>query len=71
MHEEIGVTVSSYLLLRTIYVVTSWAGEPENVSDEHNQIRWFDVGALKNLSNLAGTGYPELAALAWAEAAND
>lgn len=75
--EEIGVTVSSYHFLRTvlgdggyqhhIYAVTAWSGEPANVSSEHDEVRWFDVAALKDLRNLAGTGYPELAALALAQ----
>jgi 8-oxo-dGTP diphosphatase len=81
VHEEIGVMVSSYQLLRTtpgddgylhhIYAVTAWSGEPQNRSDEHDEISWFDVEALKTLGNLAGVGYPELAALAWAQLPHD
>lgn len=74
--EEIGVTVSSYHLLQTIpddggylhhiYAVTAWSGEPLNLSEEHDEIRWFAIEDLKTLRDLAGLGYPELAALAWA-----
>jgi 8-oxo-dGTP diphosphatase len=81
VHEEIGVMVSSYQHLRTvpgddrylhhIYAVTAWSGEPENRSDEHDEISWFEIDALKTLRNLAGTGYPELAALAWAQVLRD
>jgi hypothetical protein len=48
----------------TIYVVTTWAGEPHNAGDEHVQLRWFSEAELATLANLAAYDYPRLAGLA-------
>jgi 8-oxo-dGTP diphosphatase len=73
LSEEIGVTATEYRLLETlirrlpdrekehhVYAITSWVGEPANVSDENVEIGWFtpsEVGALPNLT-------PDIARLA-------
>jgi hypothetical protein len=39
-----------------------WAGgEPRNVSDEHSELKWFDVAAMSRLSNIVDGDYPQLA----------
>lgn len=74
--EEIGVTVTKADLLAVvehpgpseaqatrshIFAVTAWIGEPQNICDEHSQLRWFSLDELQRLKNLAGHGYPDLA----------
>lgn len=48
-----------------VFGVPSWSGgEPYNASDEHTQIRWFDVEEISALPNLVDCDYPRLARLA-------
>jgi len=77
VEEEIGVTPMAFALiaavrereperygdmLHHIYVVTQWAGgEPQNVSDEHSELKWFDVAAMSRLTNIVDANYPQLA----------
>ncbi len=76
VREEIGVEVVDVMRLEeiaeprpdlygasvsTIYVVTRWAGEPQNVSDEHIQLGWFGATELATLTSLAAYDYPRLA----------
>src|SRR5205807_883079 len=80
VQEEIGVTPVAFQLIATvrerqperygdalhhIYSVTRWiGGAPQNVSDEHSALKWFDVAEMSRLSNLADCDYPRLAQLA-------
>jgi 8-oxo-dGTP pyrophosphatase MutT (NUDIX family) len=44
--------------LHHIFLVTGWeGGAPENVSDEHTEIRWFDFAGMSALNNLADRDY--------------
>ena len=65
LSEEIGVMATAYRLLETldrhlpdrrnqhhIFAVTSWAGEPANISNENAQVNWFTPTQLAALSNL-------------------
>ena len=77
VQEEIGVTPLAFELIATvrereperygdmlhhIYAVTQWSGgEPQNVSDEHSELRWFDVGEMSRLTNIVDGDYPQLA----------
>jgi 8-oxo-dGTP pyrophosphatase MutT (NUDIX family) len=76
VREEIGVTPTAFRLLGAvpeqrpdlygqalhhIYLVTDWdGGAPDNVCDEHSEIRWFDIESLAALSNLADRDYHRL-----------
>jgi len=42
-----------------IFAVYEWAGELENLGDEHQSIQWFKVNELQSI-NLASTKYLEL-----------
>ncbi len=80
VNEEIGVTPTTFALiakvrernperngdmLHHIYVVTEWSGgTPANACDEHSELRWFDVAAMRQLTNIVGCDYPRLAELA-------
>jgi 8-oxo-dGTP diphosphatase len=47
-----------------VFSVVGWeGGDPSNVSEEHSEIRWFDVKELGQLSNLVDCDYPRLAKL--------
>jgi 8-oxo-dGTP pyrophosphatase MutT (NUDIX family) len=55
VREEVGVRPVRFRLLG---VVTGWeGGAPENVSDEHTEIRWFDFAGMSALNNLADRDY--------------
>ncbi|GLQ53775.1 NUDIX hydrolase [Devosia nitrariae] len=74
--EEIGVTVTradplavvehpgpddGQIIRSHIFAVTAWIGEPQNICDEHTELRWFSIDELAGLENLAGDGYPAIA----------
>ncbi|MEM7226984.1 MAG: NUDIX domain-containing protein [Pseudomonadota bacterium] len=42
-----------------VYVIRTWTGIPRNLSDEHQEIAWFELGDLDNLA-LASDAYPRL-----------
>lgn len=51
--------------LHHIYAVTRWSGGvPQNVSDEHSELKWFDVAEMSRLTNIVDCDYPRLARLA-------
>jgi 8-oxo-dGTP diphosphatase len=50
--------------IATLYAVTSWTGEPRNLSDEHARIAWFDEQQLADLNDVAGYDYPRFAKMA-------
>ena len=76
VQEEIGVRPTAYSLLGAvpeqrpdlygdalhhIFLVTAWyGGPPENTSDEHSEIRWFEIGGIAALNNLADRDYGRL-----------
>lgn len=80
VREETGVTPTEFLWLESVperrpelygdalhhvYAVTAWTGgTPENICDEHAEIRWFALEELKSLPNLADSDYFRLASLA-------
>lgn len=80
VREEIGVTPTEFLWLECvperrpdlygdavhhIYAVTAWTdGMPENICDEHTEIKWFAPAELLTLPNLADCDYFRLAGLA-------
>jgi 8-oxo-dGTP pyrophosphatase MutT (NUDIX family) len=69
LQEEVGVSPRSFCLLGAvperrpdlygdalhhIYLVTAWdGGAPQNICDEHTEIRWFDFNHIAALTNLA------------------
>lgn len=74
IEEELGIVPTAYECLSIldepnpekygpgrhhIYAIRQWTGIPANVSDEHQDLRWFDVSRLGTL-NLAFDRYPEL-----------
>jgi 8-oxo-dGTP diphosphatase len=77
VREEIGVTPIAFELIATlrerqperyghmlhhIYAVTRWTGgEPRNASNEHSELRWFDVAGMGRLTNIVDGDYPRLA----------
>lgn len=77
VREEVGLLPTRYALLASapetrpdlhgpaihhIYAVTAWSGgDPRNLGDEHDELRWFSEVELSTLSNLAGMGYRHLA----------
>ena len=80
VREEIGVTPTEFELIATvreraperygdmlhhIYAVTQWSGGvPDNICDEHSELKWFDVAAMERLTNIVDADYPGLAQLA-------
>lgn len=42
-----------------VYVIREWAGDPQNISDEHTEIRWFRIGELATL-DLASRDYIDI-----------
>ena len=51
--------------LHHVYAVTAWnGGLPENVCDEHTEIRWFVPEELDALTNLADIDYVRFAGVA-------
>jgi 8-oxo-dGTP diphosphatase len=80
VQEEIGVTPVEFALIATvrerepdrygdalhhIYAVTQWTGgAPQNVSDEHSELKWFDVAGISQLTNIVDCDYPRLARIA-------
>ena len=80
VREEIGVTPTAFNLIATvrerqperygdalhhIYAVTQWGGgAPQNTSDEHSELKWFDVAEMSGLTNLVDCDYPRLAGVA-------
>lgn len=42
-----------------VYVIRSWSGKPENLSDEHEAIRWLTARELHGLG-MASDEYPSL-----------
>ena len=80
VQEEIGVTPTAFNLIATvrerqperygdalhhIYAVTQWGGgAPQNTSDEHSELKWFDVAEMSGLTNLVDCDYPRLAGVA-------
>jgi 8-oxo-dGTP diphosphatase len=77
IQEEVGVRPTTFWLLATIkeprpeihgdllhhvYAVTGWdGGEPSNTSDEHTELKWFSVDAMRALTNIVDPDYPRLA----------
>jgi len=77
VQEEIGVTPTTFDLiavvrereperhgdmLHHIYAVRAWSGgAPQNVSDEHSELRWFEVAEMSRLTNIVDCDYPLLA----------
>jgi mutator protein MutT len=77
VQEEIGVTPLAFELIARvrerqperygdavhhIYVVTRWSGgAPQNTSDEHSALKWFDVTEMSQLTNIVDCDYPKLA----------
>lgn len=74
LNEEIGVIPVEYKHIATlddpepdvhgdhkyhIYLVTSWNGSPENLSQEHSELKWFIIEEAKKL-RLAHPKYPGL-----------
>ncbi|MCI0496716.1 MAG: NUDIX domain-containing protein [Thermoplasmata archaeon] len=72
--EEIGVVPTEFTRLSVlaeinpqandtfrydIFLVTDWTGEPENLTDEHTALRWFDPGEAA-LLRLAHPEYPNM-----------
>ncbi|MBB6467043.1 8-oxo-dGTP pyrophosphatase MutT (NUDIX family) [Aminobacter lissarensis] len=80
VREETGVTPTEFLwldcvperrpdvygdALHHVYAVTAWTGGvPENVCDEHTEIRWFAPEELDALMNLADIDYARLVGVA-------
>lgn len=71
VHEEAGVTPTSFSLLTTtkwegvesyaIYTVTSWTGgDPRLADNEHTELRWFTPQEAAALPNLAAEEYRTL-----------
>jgi 8-oxo-dGTP diphosphatase len=65
LSEETGVMATAYHLLEAldrrlpdrlnqhhIFAVTSWVGEPTNISDENAKLCWFTASELTALPNL-------------------
>src|SRR5438876_22419 len=51
--------------LHHVYAVTAWSGgEPANISNEHTEIRWFDVAEMQALTNIVDPDYPLFVRLA-------
>ncbi len=83
MDEELGVRPTAVQFLQEyvdrqlnhddpptyhFYVVTAWEGGPPRVAnDEHSQIGWFTVDALRDLPALADRAWPDMAARAVAQ----
>jgi 8-oxo-dGTP diphosphatase len=77
VREEIGVIPTAFDLIATvrerqperhgemlhhIYAVTAWTGGmPQNTSDEHSELRWFEVAEMSRLTNIVDCDYPQLA----------
>jgi hypothetical protein len=77
VQEEIGVTPTRFELIATvrerqperygdmlhnIYAVTAWTGgAPQNTSDEHSALKWFDVAEMSRLTKIVDADYPKLA----------
>ena len=77
VHEEVGVRPTTFRLLAIVrerrpdihgemlhhlYAVTGWeGGEPSNTSDEHTELKWFNVGEMRALTNIVDADYPRLA----------
>ena len=74
LQEELGITPTQWTYLETLrisapetaalivhlYLVTAWAGTPENLQlDEHSVIGWFSLAEAVQLP-LADPSYPEL-----------
>lgn len=52
-------------MLHHVYAVTSWqGGHPANVCDEHTELKWFGIGEMSLLKNIADVEYPRFARLA-------
>src|SRR5690348_13151948 len=62
LSEEIGVAATSYRVLETlerqlaggkkehrIFAVTDWVGEPINITDENDDVRWFTLAQVEAL----------------------
>jgi len=75
LSEEIGVQVrSSFFLQRFVaqsdgpdnpvtfhfFAVNKWAGEPENLGDEHSELRWVNIGEAPSMPDLALASYTGL-----------
>ena len=75
LEEELGVVPTRFELLGTfgepdaekygdgihhLFVIYDWAGEPENLGDEHEKIEWFEVGEIGEIKNLAAVEYVEI-----------
>jgi 8-oxo-dGTP diphosphatase len=77
VQEEVGVTPTAFDLIATvrereperhgdmlhhIYAVAAWTGgAPQNISDEHSELRWFEVAEMSRLANIVDCDYPQLA----------
>ena len=77
VQEEIGVTPVVFALIATmrerqperygdalhhVYAVTRWdGGMPQNVSNEHSELKWFDVAEMSRLTRIVDGDYPQLA----------
>jgi 8-oxo-dGTP pyrophosphatase MutT (NUDIX family) len=86
VQEEIGVTPTEFRLLATVrerqpeihgdvlhhvFGVTAWrGGEPDNICDEHSELKWFSVSEMRLLTDLVDGDYPLFADQAIAGAAS-
>ena len=76
LREEIGVTPTEFRLvavvrereperygdaLHHVYAVTGWSGEPDNICDEHTEIRWFTIADIRKLTNIVDPDYADFA----------
>jgi 8-oxo-dGTP diphosphatase len=74
LHEELGIWPEKFSLLGVynephpelygegkhyFFAVTEWSGEPSNRSNEHDEVDWFTIDGLKNVT-LASEKYLEL-----------
>jgi hypothetical protein len=49
-------------MLHHVDAVSGWeGGEPSNTSDEHTELKWFSVDAMRALTNIVDPEYPRLA----------
>lgn len=75
LSEEIGIQVETGWFMQSIhvgsanqndpvtfhfFVVESWEGEPQNLGDEHSELRWVTFAGASSMPRLALTSYIEL-----------
>lgn len=69
LSEEIGITLVDAMPLTVLrdgdavfhlYAVHRWTGDPQNLGDEHSQLRWIAPDAARDLPDLALASYREV-----------